>query len=62
MCKMYKILTKISEYPKNISVTIYTTSQILAEYLGPLNDSKYIITDTLKFPSILEEHCIISCL
>jgi hypothetical protein len=35
---------------------VYTTSQILAEYLGPLNDSKYIITDTLKFPSILEEH------
>ena len=35
---------------------VYTASQILAEYLGPLNDSKYIIKDTLKFPSILEEN------
>ena len=35
---------------------VYTASQNLADYLGPLNDSKYIIKDTLKFPSILEEN------
>ena len=35
---------------------VYKTSQIIAEYLSPLNDSKYIIKDTLKFPSILAEN------
>ena len=35
---------------------VYSASQILADYLNPLNDSKYIIKDTLKFPSILEEN------
>ena len=37
---------------------VYTTSQIIAEYLNPLNDSKYIIKDSLTFPSILEENPI----
>ena len=35
---------------------IYNTSQIIAEYIRPLNNSKYIIDDTLKFPSILSEN------
>ena len=37
---------------------VYTTSQVIADYLSPLNDSKYIIKDTLKFPSILEENIL----
>lgn len=34
---------------------VYTAAQIIAEYIRPLNDSKYIIQDTLKFPNILAE-------
>ena len=35
---------------------VYNASQIIAEYIRPLNDSKYIINDTLKFPNILSEN------
>ena len=37
---------------------VYTASQVIAEYLKPLNDSKYIIKDPLEFPSILEENSL----
>ena len=33
----------------------YTASQIIAEYIRPLNDSEYMMKDTLKFPTILTE-------
>ena len=32
---------------------IYTASQVIAKYLSPLDDSKYVIKDTLTFPKIL---------
>ena len=35
---------------------MYTAAQIIADYIKPLNDSKYIIKDTLTFPSILSEN------
>ena len=35
---------------------IYNTSQVIAEYIRPLNNSKYIIKDPLKFPGILSEN------
>jgi hypothetical protein len=35
---------------------MYTAAQIVADYIKPLNDSKYIIKDTLTFPSILAEN------
>ena len=34
---------------------VYSTSQVIAEYLSPLDDSKYVIKDTLTFPRILTE-------
>ena len=34
---------------------VYTAAQIIAEYIRPLNDSKFIIKDTLTFPDILAE-------
>ena len=34
---------------------VYNASQVIADYLSPLNDSKYIIKDTLTFPSILKD-------
>ena len=34
---------------------VYTAAQIIADYIRPLNDSKYIIKDTLTFPNILAE-------
>ena len=35
---------------------VYNASQVIAEYLSPLNDSKYNIKDTLSFPSILSKN------
>ena len=37
---------------------VYTASQIIAEYISPLNNSKYIIKDTTTFPDILAENPI----
>ena len=35
---------------------VYTATQVIAQYICPVNDSKYIIKDTLKFPSISAEN------
>ena len=37
---------------------VYTASQIIADYISPLNNSKYIIKDTTTFPNILAENPI----
>ena len=37
---------------------VYSASQIIAEYIRPLNNSKYIIKDTLQFPKILSENTL----
>ena len=34
---------------------VYTVSQVIEEYIRPLNDSCHMIKDTLTFPSILAE-------
>ena len=37
---------------------VYNTAQVIAEYLKPLDDSKYVIKDTLTFPNVLTENKI----
>ena len=36
----------------------YSAAQVVANYIRPLNDSKYIIHDTQTFPNILKENPI----
>lgn len=35
---------------------VYTAAQVMAEYIRPLNDSQYIIKNTLEFPQVLAEN------
>ena len=37
---------------------VYNTSQVIAGYLSPLAENKYIIKDTLSFPKIIYENKI----